>query len=375
MTQSQAEKGGLESEAFPLYTQFPQLQSSLSRVPLFDEPTPVSPLARLGARFGHSSLWVKNDGLRGTLYGGNKTRKLEFILADALAKGAQTIFTFGALGTNHGLATALYGRQHGLKTVLLLLYQPLDDKVRQSLFWLGEAGATLHYTVSARQTMLRLPFLYLRHVDWRRRKPPYFLRPGGSTPIGTVGYVNAAFELARQVDQGELPEPQTIMVPLGSGGTAAGLLLGLRLAGLKSHLVTVCVSDALALTPQVLARMANASADLLRRRGASLPVPKIAPEEVTVLSDWLGKGYGYHTPEAEEAQALLQETEDLTLEPTYTAKTMAALLSLVESGKLREGPVLYWHTYNALPAPFPPPKGDDYRRLPRTFHRFFSAEA
>jgi D-cysteine desulfhydrase len=374
MTQSQAERGGLESEAFPLYTQFPQLRSSLPRVPLFGEPTPVSPLARLGARVGQGSLWVKNDGLRGTLYGGNKTRKLEFILADALAKRAQTILTFGALGTNHGLATALYGRQHGLRTVLLLVYQPLDDKVRQSLYWLGEAGATLHYTISPWQTRLRLPFLFLRHVDWRRRRLPYFLMPGGSTPIGTVGYVNAAFELAQQVTQGELPEPQTIMVPLGSGGTAAGLLLGLRLSGLKSRLVTVCVSDTMLLTPQTVSRLANATADLLRRRGAGLPVPKIAPDEVTVLSDWLGEGYGYHTAKADEAQALLQETEDLALEPTYTAKTMAALLSLVERGHFGEGPVLYWHTYSALPAPFPPPKGDDYRRLPRAFHRFFTME-
>jgi len=356
---------------FPLYARYPQLAASLPRLVLSQGPSPVAQLARVGGK----ALWIKNDGLYGTIYGGNKPRKLEFILPDVRSKGATTIVTFGGLGTHHGLATALYGRQQGLRTVLLLVDQPVDDAVRRQLCWLHQAGAILHYTATARRTRLLAPFVLLRYADWRRRRLPYLLPPGGSTPLGTLGYVNAALELAEQVAAKELPEPETIVVALGSGGTAAGLALGLHLAGLGSRLVAVRVSDVLPLTPETVARLANATAALMRQRGAALPSTEIEPGAVTVLSDWLGEGYGYPTAEAERAQALLQESEGLALDHTYTAKAMAALLALLEDGRLGQGPTLYWHTYNALPQPLPQPQPDDYQRLPPAFHRFFEAAA
>ena len=356
---------------FPLYARYPQLAASLPRLALSQGPSPVAELTRIGGK----TVWIKNDGLYGTIYGGNKPRKLEFILPDVRRKGAATILTFGGLGTHHGLATALYGRQQGLRTVLLLVDQPVNDAVRRQLCWLHQAGAILHYTATARRTRLLAPFVLLRYADWRRRKLPYLLPPGGSTSVGTLGYVNAALELAEQVTAKELPEPETIVVALGSGGTAAGLLLGLRLAGLNSRLLAVRVSDVLPLTPETVARLANRTAELMRRRGAVLPSAKIEPAAITVLPDWLGEGYGYPTAEAERAQALLAESEGLALDLTYTAKTVAALLALMQDGRLGEGPTLYWHTYNALPQPLPQPEPDDYRRLPPAFHRFFKAPA
>ena len=357
--------------SFPLYARYPQLAASLPRLALSQGPSPVAELTRIGGK----TVWIKNDGLFGTVYGGNKPRKLEFILPDVRRRGAATILTFGGLGTHHGLATALYGRQQGLRTVLLLVDQPVNDAVRRQLCWLHQAGAILHYTATARRTRLLAPFVLLRYADWRRRKLPYLLPPGGSTSVGTLGYVNAALELAEQVTAKELPEPETIVVALGSGGTAAGLLLGLRLAGLTSRLLAVRVSDVLPLTPETVARLANRTAELMRRRGATLPSAEIEPAAITVLSDWLGEGYGYPTPEGERAQALLAESEGLALDLTYTAKTVAALLTLMQDGRLGEGPTLYWHTYNALPQPLPQPEPDDYRRLPPAFHRFFEAPA
>jgi D-cysteine desulfhydrase len=358
-------------EPFPLYARYPQLAASLPRLALSQGPSPVAELTRIGGK----AVWIKNDGLYGTIYGGNKPRKLEFILPDVRRRGAATILTFGGLGTHHGLATALYGRQQGLRTVLLLVDQPVNDAVRQQLCWLHQAGAILHYTATARRTRLLAPFALLRYADWPRRKLPYLLQPGGSTSVGTLGYVNAALELAEQVKAKELPEPETIVVALGSGGTAAGLLLGLRLSGLTSRLLAVQVSDVMPLTPETVAALANRTAELMRRRGAVLPSAEIEPAAITVLSDWLGEGYGYPTAEAERAQALLAESEGLALDLTYTAKTVAALLALLEDGRLGEGPTLYWHTYNALPQPLPQPEPDDYRRLPSAFHRFFRAAA
>jgi len=330
----------------------------------------VAELTKLGGR----AVWLKNDGLYGTVYGGNKPRKLEFILPDVRRTGATSIVTFGGLGTHHGLATALYAREQGLRTVLLLVDQPVDDVVRRELCWFQQAGAILHYTGTAWRTKLLVLPILLRYTDWRRRKLPYLLPPGGSTALSSVGYVNAALELADQVAAKELPEPKTVVVALGSAGTAAGLALGLRLAGLSSRLVAVRVSDILTLTAATVARLANATARLMRRRGADLPSAKVDPADITVVSDWLGPGYGHPTPEGERARALLRERHGLALDLTYTAKTMAALLALLEDGRL-EGPTLYWHTYNALPPPFAEPGPEDYRRLPAAFHRFFEPQA
>lgn len=356
---------------FPLYQRYPQLEATLPRLSLTRRPTPVERLEKLGARIGCDRLWIKRDSLCGTIYGGNKPRKLEFILADALARGTRTIITFGGLATNHGLATALYCREHGLRTALLLVHQPVDDHVRRQLLRLHQAGAALHYTVSSPRTRLLAPLFLLRYLDWRRRKLPYLLPPGGSTPLGTLGFVNAALELAEQVAAGECPQPEHIVVALGSNGTAAGLLLGLRLAGLPSRLVAVQISDIGTLGPDTVVGLANRAAHLLRRRGAALPPGRLEPSDVTVVSDWLGPGYGHHTPAGQRAQALLRETEDLTLDATYTAKTMAALLGMLEDGQLQGGPILYWHTYNALP--LPEPDLADFRQLPRAFHRLFEA--
>jgi D-cysteine desulfhydrase len=332
-------------------------------------------MARLGAHLGGRAVWMKNEGLYGTVYGGNKPRMLEFVLADVLAKKARTILTFGGLGTNHGLATALYGREQGLRTVLLLLDQPVDDIVRRQLCWFQQLGAILHYTGNAPRTVVTALLSLFRYASWRRGKLPYLLLPGGSTAMGTVGYVNGALELAEQVAAGELPEPENVVVALGSGGTAAGLALGLRLAGLKTRVVAIRISDKLPLTPETVAGLANRAARLMRKKGANLSSTKIEPASVTVLSDWLGQGYGYPTPEGKRAQELLQEKEDFGLDLTYTAKTMAALVALSEDGRLGGGPTLYWHTYSAFPPPLPQPGPEDYRRLPRALHRFFERQA
>lgn len=366
----------LTSELAPgssgVYARYPQLQATLPRLTLGKGPSPAVPLDRLSSRLGGPPLWVKNDGLYGSVYGGNKARKLEFILADALRRGCRTIITFGAIGTNHGLATALYGRERGLRTVLLLVDQPLSDHVRSQIWRFHQAGAVLHRTRTVPQTAVQAPLAMLRYADWRRGRLPYLLPTGGSSPLGAVGYVNAALELADQVAVGELPEPAHIFVALGSGGTVAGLLLGLRLARLRSRLTAVLVTDVVPPTPKKVARLANRTARLLRQRGAPLPEGDIGPEDVTVLSDWLGGGYGHPTPSAARAEELLRETEGLELDGVYTAKTMAALLDLVEAGQVREGPVLYWHTYNALPLPFGEPTAYDLERMPRAFRSLMS---
>ncbi len=320
------------------------LQLDLERVPLGEPPSPVRELDGLGVEAGRAPVWIKDDGAYSSL-GGNKARKLEWLLADALRRGKRTIITGGATGTNHGLATALFAARFGMRTVLVLVPQPETSHVRGQLDRLRRSGAELHFASGVVGAHLLGARLFVR-----RTSPPlnfpYVIRPGGSTPVGCVGYVDAAAELAAQVRAGDLPTPSHIVVALGSGGTAAGLAAGLKLAGLESRLVCVLVSDVFRVDSATVARLARRTLRLLSRHGAAVHGVRVAPEEIEVVTGWLGAGYGHSTPEAESAIELMAEREGVTLEPVYTAKAMSALLALNRRGAFGDGPVLFWHTFS-----------------------------
>ncbi|MBL1101956.1 pyridoxal-phosphate dependent enzyme [Streptomyces sp. 205] len=329
-----------------LHDRFPAPAATVPYLPLGQAPTPVRDLPDLVPGL---SLWCKDEsGYGHGGWGGNKVRKLEWLLPEAQRRGARTLLTVGGLGTNWGLATALYAREQGLATALALIDQPVDDHVRAQLVRLRRSGATLHFTRTKLRTMAAAPWLFLRHTTAGR--PPHYLPAGGSTPVGTLGYVEAALELAAQIAAGSLPEPSHVITAVGSGGTAAGLVLGLRLAGLRTRVVGVVVNDTLRLDPPTVAGLAHRTVRLLRSRGADLPPIRIGPEHLTLVRHWLGPGYGHPTPEALRAQHLADEATSLRLEPVYTAKAMAALLALAADGRLGTGPALFLHTHGPRPA-------------------------
>ncbi len=301
---------------------------------LSERPTPVRELSALG-------IWVKEDGAFGAGgWGGNKVRKLEWLIPDARRRRRRAILTFGGLGTNWGLATALYAREYGLETALALLDQPIDDHVRAQLARLEASGARIYRTHTKARTAAMLPWLLARNA--RGGRPPYLLPAGGSSPVGALGYVEAALEIAAQVEDGSMPEPAHVVVPVGTGGTAAGLALGFQLAGLPTRVVGVVVNDQLRLEPPVLVRLARRTAVLLERRGARLGQLQFEPAMLDLTRDQIGAGYGHPTEPARRAAALAAE-ERLSLDPVYTAKAMAGLLALREEGRL-DGPVLFVHT-------------------------------
>ncbi|AYF76277.1 pyridoxal-phosphate dependent enzyme [Nocardia yunnanensis] len=324
-----------------LHQRYPELARTLPHLRLGTSPTPVRRLAALDTV--GADIWLKNDSAFGDGgWGGNKVRKLEWLLPDALRRRRTTIVTVGGLGTNWGLATARYGREHGVKTVLALTDQPEDDHVRAQLARLRDSGAELHFTHTKARTIAMAPWLLARGFQGLR--PPYFLTAGGSSAVGALGYVEAALELAAQVRAGELPEPSHIVVPVGSGGTAAGLSLGLRLAGLSTRVVGVIVNDTLKLDHATLSKLAGRSERLLRKRGARLPETLSPTGNLEIVTEYLGPGYGYPMPEAATAQALSADREQMTLEPVYTAKAMAALLDMNAHGRFGAGPVVYLNT-------------------------------
>ncbi len=316
-----------------LHQRFPALAETLPHLALSERPTPVRELAGLG-------IWLKEDGAFGSGgWGGNKVRKLEWLIPDAQRRGRRSILTFGGLGTNWGLATALYAREHGLETALALVDQPVDEHVRAQLARLEASGARIHRTHTKARTVALLPWLLARNA--RGGRPPYLLPAGGSSPVGALGYVEAALEIAAQVEDGSLPEPAHVIVPVGTGGTAAGLALGFQLAGLRTRVVGVVVNDQLRLDPPVLARLGRRTAKLLERRGAPLGELQL-PEILDLTRDQIGAGYG-HPTEAAASAATLTAEDGLALDPVYTAKAMAGLLALREEGRLGD-PVLFVHT-------------------------------
>ncbi|MFI1583901.1 1-aminocyclopropane-1-carboxylate deaminase/D-cysteine desulfhydrase [Embleya sp. NPDC020630] len=331
-----------------LHERFPAHQPDAPfflHLPLGERPTPVGRLT--GLADGTAEVWIKDESGFGDLWGGNKVRKLEWVIAEALGRRSPTILTFGALGTNHGLATARFARAHGLDVALALVDQPLDEHVRLQTERLEASGATIHRTRTKRRTRLLAPWLTLRHGRFvgRRFRPAYVLPTGGSSPIGMLGYVECGLEIGAQVDAGELPEPSHVVLPVGSGGTAAGIALGLRLAGLRTRVTGVVVNDQLPLDAEQITKMANKTARLLRRRTGDFRVEGLRPEDVTMTREWLGAGYGHPTPEGERIIRDSQSIGGPELEPVYTAKALAALRDLNARGGLGDGTVLYLHTY------------------------------
>lgn len=344
--------------------------AALPRHPLTVLPTPVAPLDRLSARAGVGPLWIKRDDASGPLYGGNKPRKLEWLLGAAQARGRRAVITFGGIGTHHGLATALCARDAGLGCVLVLMPQPVTAHVRQALLLHHAAGAEMHLAGSVGGIVARALGRCARGV--LAGAPLAIVPTGGTSAVGALGFVNAGFELAEQVRAGLLPEPAAIVVPLGSGGTVAGLALGCRLAGLRSRIIAVLVTDILPPSVGRLSRLAAATLRRLRALQPALPSVRLGADDIHVERGFLGAGYGAETDAGRAAGALLADSEGVHLEPTYTAKACAALLALAARPPWRGQPLLFWNTYNSVDvaaalAPLP-----DWRALPPAFHRFFA---
>jgi len=347
-----------------LFEYFPELEKNLDWLPLGNFPTPVRKLDHLGI----DNLWIKQDGLSASLYGGNKVRKLEFVLAEAKNRNARHVVTFGGIGTNHGLATAIYCQQLGLDCTLLLFNQPVTRHVKKNMLLFEKYGANLVFHRSLFSTALSY------HTIQKVKHPgAYFLFAGGSNPVGTIGYVDAAFELKAQIEAGELPEPSVIFCPAGSNGTLAGLSLGVALAEMRSQVIGVRVSVShvgpfQACTAEATRKLMKATYAHLKKRCRNFPQIDIAVP--ILMEDYQGEGYGYPTEAGRSAYTHLKEKEGIRLDPCYTSKTFAALMDYCKTDRDDQSAVLYWHTYNAVDLTAQA-ASIDYHALPRSFHPFF----
>lgn len=360
-------------EEASLFRAFPVLRQRLAYARCTLLPTRAHRLEKLGRALGGADLWIKRDDETSPHYGGNKTRKLDFLLGDALARRARSIITVGGIGTNHGLATAVFARRFGLRCILGVFHQPVTEKVRHGLLLAQAYGAELHYRVSLARLVPDLLRLYFREL--LRQQRPYLVPAGGSSLTGVLGFVNAAFELREQVDAGELPAPDWIFAPASTGGTLAGLALGLKLAGLRTRVAGVLVNDILPPTPARIARLANRAHARLRRLAPDLPWVHVGAPEISLLRGFLGRGYGVPSEAARQARDQVAELEGLVAETTYTGKCLAAIATVAQQPPYRGARLLYWHTFSSARPEEAVETMPVYRDLPLELHELFHGPA
>jgi D-cysteine desulfhydrase len=314
-----------------LFRRRPWLAGKIAHLSLGRFPTPIDRVPGLLPR--GVDLWVKREDRAATIYGGNKVRKLELLLADAEARGKKRVATLGGWGSHHALATALFARERGLGCDLHLFPQPMNEHVREQLRADLAAGARVHVAASLLGV---LPSVF----GVRMRSEVAWLAPGGSSPLGSLGWVSAADEIIEQVARGELPAPDVVYVALGSCGTVAGLLAGFRGAGFVPEVVGVRVVE------RPISGFGPTRA-LEERTLALLDEDATSPVPFRVAHAQIGRCYGAATPAAKHA-VIAAAGVGLRLESTYTGKAMAQLLADAASGKLDGKRVLFIDSYSSV---------------------------
>lgn len=306
-------------------------------------PTPLEHLPRLSSALGGPEIWIKRDDLTGLTGGGNKTRKLEFLVADAIAQGADTLVTTGAVQSNHCRLTVSAAVKEGMRSRLVL-----EERVPGS-YAPNSLGNNFLYRLLGTEAITVVPggsdlVAAMEEVAEAVRADggiPYIIPGGGSNALGALGYVTCAHELLTQLFDAGLGIDHLI-APSGSGGTHAGLLAGLADHSSDIPVTGISVNKPISVQEPKILDLANQILELL-----DSPL-RIGAEKVRVLDHFVGEGYSLPTPEMAEAIQLFARTEGILLDPVYTGKQAAGLIGMIRSGELSAGQkVLFLHTGGA----------------------------
>ena len=325
---------------------------AIRRVALGEYPTALQPLPALSRELGRP-LFIKRDDLLGPGGGGNKTRKLEYLLADARATGATKVSTFGGLQSNHARLTAAAARLLGMEPHLFY-FAPRPEKLEGNLVLAELLGAHMHFLGRGirRHVTVERGARAASVIARRRLGPHYVIALGGHSVLGALGYVRAALELDEQAAAQGL-EGATVVVAAGTGGTLAGLMAGLALIDSPLRLMGIDVG---ALWKDFSASVARLAGDVCERLGR--PTRFEAARVPLVERTYVGRRYGRPTPEGLAAMRMLAQREGVLLDPVYTAKAFAGMLDLLARDAMPSGaPVIFVHTGGqpALYATLPPP--------------------
>lgn len=316
----------------------PRLET-LARYHLATLPTPLEELPRLSDQLGVRVL-MKRDDLTGFALGGNKARKLEFLLGDALAKGADILVTGGGPQSNHARTTAAAARKVGMDVKIVFFGEPPPD-VNGNLLLDELLGAEMLYAnTDDKNETDRVVERVAQELKLQGRKP-YLIPVGGSTALGCVAYILAVAELLEQLKTLQI-KPDSIFITTGSCGTHAGILAGMKYYRAAIPVYGISVSRPKNECLQRIPALVQKTSDLLE---CALP---LGPGDMVVNEAYLGPGYALITPKAREAILKVARLEGVFLDPVYTGKTMAGLIDLVQRGEIVRGStVVFWHTGGA----------------------------
>jgi D-cysteine desulfhydrase family pyridoxal phosphate-dependent enzyme len=309
----------------------------LPRVSLAHLPTPLEPAPRLGRAIGLPNLRVKRDDATGLAMGGNKARKLEYLLADALQQGADLILTTGGSQSNHARMTAAAACRLGLEAMLFLADEP-PARAQGNVLLDYLFGAQVRFVPGLDVHQMQAKMEQVAEEVRGAGRTPYIIPVGGSTPLGATAYVRAVEELAGQAREAGL-RIDAITVAVGSTGTLAGIALGARLFLPATRVCGISVSPRSAAGRRKCARLAAEAAALLEVDAAP------AADDLLLFDEWLGIDYGIPTREGMAAIRLAARTEGLLLDPVYTGKAVAGTIGLAQRGDLQpDEAVVFWHT-------------------------------
>lgn len=321
------------------------------QLPLVFSPTPLHRADRLSEQLG-IDLWLKRDDLTGPgVFGGNKMRKLEFLLGSAKEQGIEYIFTFGATQSNHAMETAAACRRWGFKPVLYLVavVEPDKESLRGNLLLDALFGAEVHIVnmlpgeteEEADARALEMARLQMKELE-SQGHPCMEVPIGGSNMTGAIGFAKGYCEFKQQQEAMGLAPFDYIFHSTGSGGTMAGLLAGQALMGGEETIISVSCSKKGEVYKDKVKKLAN---DLLNHLGQN---QEVNLDTLNVEEGYYGEGYEIPSEESTEALKTLARTEGIVLDPVYTAKAFAGLLDYVKTGKIKAGQrVVFWHTGGA----------------------------
>lgn len=316
---------------------------SLPRLRFAHLPTPVEPLPGVSTALKIPQLSVKRDDQTGLAFGGNKTRKLELLVAEARANGAHTLITTGAVQSNHCRQTAAAAARFGFDCILVLAGEK-PAQVSGNLLLDQLFGAEVIWTApSSREQALREAF----NAAWEAGRRPYLVPYGGSSATGAAAYALALQEL---LEQGHRPD--WIVFASSSGGTQAGLVVGASLFGFQGKILGISVDQPAGDLQACIAQLATETADFLGEK------INYSPDEILVNDAYLGQGYGVLGAPEREAIHLFARQDGLLLDPVYTGRAAAGLIDLARKDYFAGTSVLFWHT-GGTPALF----ADRYQNL------------
>lgn len=313
---------------------------SIPRVRFAHLPTPIEAMPRLSNLLAGPRLFVKRDDQTGLGMGGNKARKLEFVLGEALVAGARTLITVGGIQSNHCRQTAAMAAKFGFKCILVL--SGIEPEIPNGNLLLDNLfGATVVWTTrEKREATLEWVF----QQSQENGEKPFLIPLGASTPVGTLGYVEAMRELQSQHSHFDW-----IILASSSGGTQAGLVLGAAITLWKGKILAISIDHTVEDLQNTVATLANQAAVILEEKVT------IMPQEVMVNADYLGAGYAIAGEPELEAIRLFAENEGLLLDPVYTGRAAAGMIDLIRKGIFKKSEkILFWHT-GGSPALFAQP--------------------